>query len=339
MSKLRGRRYQLAGLGTIAAFILAVTALAADSGAPLELKQTIESKGKSGKLDHAALDAKRGRLLMANKVNNTVDILDLKESKLLRQIPNQSGAQGIAVAADLDRVYVALGTGGFCNMFDGQDYKLLKTHKFADDADNVRYDPRTHLVYVAHAEKSLGVLDGKTLELRADVKLPGMPEGFEVEKARPRMYLNIPTPPQVVVLDTDKNEVVTQYPVKLASNPVPLGLDEANHRLFLGCRKAPMIVVMDSESGKEITSVPIPSGVDDLFYDAQRKQIYASCGEGFLAVVRQVDADHYEPLAKLPTVKDAKTCYFDPDGSRLYLLVPRQPGKPGPEIRVYQVHP
>ena len=42
--------------------------------------------------------------------------------------------QGLAYAPDNDRIYVALGEGGFCNIFDGKTYKLLKTRKFKDDA-------------------------------------------------------------------------------------------------------------------------------------------------------------------------------------------------------------
>jgi hypothetical protein len=323
-------------LGAALAFFLAgVPCLAADP-ASFQLVQTIDMKGKSGNLDHLTLDAKHDRLLVANKVNNTLDVVDLKAGKLLKQIPNQSGVQGVAYAADLDRVFTALGTGGFCNVFDGGNYKLLKTIKFADDADNVRYNPKTGLVYVAHAEKAVGVIDAKTLEVKTDIKLPGAAEGLALEAARPRLYVNIPTPCQVAVVDTQKNEITGSFPVKMAGNMHPLALDEPNHRLLLGCRKEPMVIVMDSESGKEIANVPIPGGVDDVFLDAKRKRLYASCGDGFLMVLRQLDADRYEVAEKIPTAKGARTCYFDDDTGRLFLGVPRQEGKMGPEIRVYQ---
>jgi hypothetical protein len=129
----------------------------------------------------------------------------------------------------------------------------------------------------------------------------------------------------------------TTYPVKMAGNAHPLALDEANKRIFIGCRTEPMVVVLDSDSGKEITSVAIPKDVDDLYYDAKRKKLYASCGEGFLVVIRQLSADKYEVGEKIETAKQAKTSLFDPESSRLYLAVPRQPEKEGPEIRVYKV--
>ncbi len=315
---------------------LASQARAADTPS-LELIQTIGLKGKAGKLDHLALDAKRERLFLANSVNGTLDIVDLKAGKLLQQLRGQTGIQGIAYAADLDRVFAGLGGGGLCNVFAGDDYRLLKTIKFSDDTDNVRYDPATHLTFVAHAEKALGVIDAKTYAVSPDLKLPGGAEGFQIETARPRLYLNIPSPSQVLVIDTGKKEIVATYPVKMASGAHPLAIDEGNKRIFIGCRTEPMVVVLDSETGKEIASVAIPKDVDDVYYDAKRKRMYVSCGEGFLAVIRQLGPDKYELSEKIATAKQAKTALFVAESNRLYLAVPRQPDQEGPEIRVYNV--
>jgi DNA-binding beta-propeller fold protein YncE len=263
--------------------------------------------------------------------------VDLKAGKLVKQIPDQKKIQGVAYAPDLDRIYVGNGTGGECNVFDGKDYKLLKSIKLPG-ADNVRYLARRRLIYVGHADKVLSAVDAQTYEVKAMIELPGRPEGFQLEIKRPRLYVNTVDPIRLVVIDTDKNRVLQRYPIKLADRAYPLAVDEANHRLFLGCRKKPAIVV-NSESGKEVTSIAIPEDVDDVFYDAKRKRLYASCGAGSLAVIRQRDADHYETLETIPGVKMARTCFFDPVGERLYLIVPRQDGEEGPTIRVYKPRP
>jgi hypothetical protein len=313
---------------------------AADEPATLERVQVIPLHGRlDKKLDHMAFDARRDRLFVANMANRTLDVIDLKAGKLLKEVPDQRGIQGVAYSPDLDRVYVGLGVGGLCNAFDGETYKLLKSVKLDTDVDNVRYDARGKRVYAAHLEKSLTVLDGRTLEVVTDLRLPGFPEAFWLEKGRRRLYANVPSLNQVLVLDADKNEVIGRYQLRRAGANYSLALDEGSRRLFVGCRKEPMVVVLDLDSGKEITGVPIPGDIDDLFYDAQRKRLYASCGEGFLAVIKQVNADRYETAAKLPTGKLARTCFFDPATGRLFLAVPRHEGKEGPELWVYRARP
>ena len=315
-----------------AALAVAGTAPAAE----LELVQTIPLKGKPGGLDHLALDTKRDRLLVANKTNNTLDVVDLKTGALLKQVPNQTGIQGIAFAPEVERVFVGLGTNGLCNVLDADSYKAVKTIKFADDCDNVRYNPKTQLVYVAHAEQSLGVISAKTNALKADIKLPAAAEAFVLEAGRPRAYVAAPSPCQVIVIDTAKNEVLTSYPVKAAGAAHPIALDEAAHRVYLGCRKEPKVVIVDTESGKEVGEAAIPGDVDDLYLDTAKKRLYASCGEGFLAVLKVTDPDHVEVVEKIPTAKGAKTSLYVAETGKLYLAVPRQEGKDGPEVRVYR---
>jgi DNA-binding beta-propeller fold protein YncE len=303
--------------------------------ATLELLQTIPLKGAVGRLDHMAIDSKHARLFVPNLSNNSLDIVDLKAGKLLKQISEQKKIQGIAYAPDLDRIYVGNGIGGECNVFDGKDYTLRRSIKLPG-ADNVRYHARRRLVYVGHEEKTLSVIDAQTYEVKAEIKLPGRPEGFQLESKRPFLYMNTVDPTRLVVVDTEKNEVLHSYPLTLADRAYPMAVDETNHRLFLGCRNKPAIVVVDSETGKEATSVAIPEDIDDLFYDAKNKRLYASCGAGSLAVILQRDSDKYETLETIPTAKLARTCFFDPAEERLYLIVPRQEGEEGPTIRVYR---
>jgi YVTN family beta-propeller protein len=324
----------------LAALLLMLGARPAPAAEPatLERVRTIRLKGAPGRLDHAAIDSKHGRLFVANLSNNSLDVVDLKAGKLVKQVHGQRKIQGIAYAADLDRIFVGNGIGGECNVFDGRDYRLLKSIKLPG-ADNVRYLARRGLVYVGHADKALSVIDARTLKVTAEIKLPGRPEGFQVETKRPRLYMNTVDPTRLVVVDTDTNKVLHRHPIKLADRAYPMALDEANRRLFVGCRKKASVVVMDSESGKEVAGVGLPEDIDDLFYDAKNKRLYASCGAGVLAVVRQRDADHYEVVEKIPTVKLARTCFFDPLEGLLYLFVPRQEGQEGPTIWVYRPRP
>ena len=98
-------------VGPLALLVGTLGAKAADPS--LELVKTIGIQGKAGKLDHLLVDSKGQRLFLANKVNNTFDVVDLKTGKLAKRVLGQGGAQGVAYAADLNRIFVALGTGGY----------------------------------------------------------------------------------------------------------------------------------------------------------------------------------------------------------------------------------
>ncbi len=75
---------------------------------------------------------------------------------------------------------------------------------------------------------------------------------------------------------------------------------------------------------------------DDIFFDQARKRIYATGGEGAISVFEQQDADHYKEIARVSTVKGARTSFFSPDLGRLYVAVRRQ-GSNSAMIQVFAV--
>ncbi len=335
----RGLLVILAGVVTTAGSFLTGWAGFAAEPPPLERVGTVALSGPVGGLDHLAIDSKRGRLFVANTSGGTLDIVDLNSGKLLKQVPGQGRIRGIAYSPEADRVFVGNGTGGICNIFDGESYTLVKGVKLGIDADNVRYNPRTRRIYVVHADEELSVIDGGDFSARNPIALPKSLGGFQLEAGRPRMYVNAKEAGQIIVIDTEKDAVAGRFPVAPSGENAALAIDEPNRRLFVGCRKDPALVVMKSDGGQVVASIPIPGDVDDVSYDPARKMIYASCGAGEIAVVRQIDADRYESLGTIPTVKGARTSVFDREGGRLYLAVPRRlerPGQQAPEIWVYQ---
>ena len=80
----RARAALIAGLVVL---VLGVITAAAGEPATLKLVQTIRLKGAPGRLDHLAIDHKHGRLFVASLSNNSLDVVDLKAGKLLKQTP------------------------------------------------------------------------------------------------------------------------------------------------------------------------------------------------------------------------------------------------------------
>lgn len=325
--------FKLFALALLATFAAAVRA---DNPKTLKLVQTIPLKGVAGRFDHLAIDRAGSRLFIANLSNNSLDVVDLKAGKLVNQIVGQAKAQGVAFAPELSRIYQGNGADGVCNVFDATTFKKL--HSLAlPDADNVRYNASTGLVYVGHADAALTAFDARTYAVKATMKLPGPPEAFQIDPGRKRLYVNCLKPATLAIIDLDKHEVISKHPLKLADACYPMALDLAGQRVFIGCRRNPMVVVADGVTGAEMASVEIPADIDDLFYDAKRQRLYASCGAGVLAVLEE-KAGSFVVIESIPTAKLARTCLFDAQGDRLYVVLPKNDAD-GPSLRVYQPEP
>jgi hypothetical protein len=68
------------------------------------------------------------------------------------------------------------------------------------------------------------------------------------------------------------------------------------------------------------------------------KRIYMSGGDGEIAVFGQTDADHYQLIAKIPSVPGASTSFFAPDFNRLYVPATPYAGQPA-AVQVFEVQP
>jgi hypothetical protein len=121
-----------------------------------------------------------------------------------------------------------------------------------------------------------------------------------------------------------------------------LALDYNNHRVFAASRNPPLLTILDTESGKQITQLEGVPGIDDLWYDAVHKRIYASGGRGFevgfVYVYAQTDADHYELIGKVPTAPGAGTSLWVPELNRYYVAAPAI-GKEDAAVLVFEPKP
>ena len=300
----------------------------------LHYLQAITLTGATGRIDHMDIDINRGKIFVAVIGSNSVEVVDLNTGKQIHSIRGLRNPHGILFVDELNRVFVTNGDGAV-DVFDGSSFKLVKTVKLPSDADNIRYDANAKLAYVAYAQ-GIGIIDVVKGETVGDVKLAGRPESFQLEMSGRRIFANVPAEKSIVVIDRESRTVLAKWPVLDTNFNFPMGIDEANHRLFVGTRQPDKVMVFDSHSGKRIATLDIPRDPDDIFYDAKRKLIYVSCGEGYVIVIKQQDPDHYDVIDKIPSAQGARTALFVPELNRLYVGVPSV-GDKAAELRVYEV--
>ncbi len=301
----------------------------------LKLVQIIPLAGVKGRFDHFAVDVKAQRLFVAALGNNTVEVIDLAAGKRAHSVTGLQKPQGVLFLLELDQLCVAGGGDGTVKSFDAANYKLLRTITALDDADNLRAASDGVTVFVGYGYGALAVIAAKSGEMTGETKLKGHPESFQLERKGKRVFVNVPDAGQIAVVDREKRSVAATWPMGKFGANFPMALDEGTGRLFVGCRKPPRLVVLNSSDGRLVADLAISGDTDDLFYDAKRKRLYISCGEGLVDVVEQISADHYQTLEHVTTAGGARTSFYSPELDRYYVAVPER-GNQQAQVRVFQ---
>jgi DNA-binding beta-propeller fold protein YncE len=236
---------------------------------------------------------------------------------------------------------------GICKAFSGTSYELIKIVQLHPDSgadakrepDNGIYDPVTRLFYIgdrgdrstAGSKGSIEIVDTRTGTYAGAITVDDNdPAGLALDTKTQRLFVVLGATSQLAVIDVQKRAVISSWPITGGPLPHALGLDAAHHRLFIGSRVKPghlykpgKMVVMDSETGKVIQVLDSEGGADEVEYDPQSRRIYLTGTTGAVDVFSQIDPDHYEFLAKVPTSAIAKTSLLVPELKRFYVIVPK----------------
>ena len=315
----------------------------------LKLIQTIPLPSVPGRFDHFILDSKHQHLFVTAQGNKTVVVVDLKAGKVIHTIPGFVSPHAGYYRGDTDELLVGDddGTG---KVFRGDSFEPVKTIKLTlENSDGLRLDPKTKLIYVANAYKEdkakvnysyLSIIDTQTWEHKGDIKFMGTHiEEIGLEPGGSRLFVATVSRHEIAVIDRDKRTQLGAWPVPVEGAPFGVVFDAAYNRLLVGLRQPGTFVVMNADTGNLVTSLPIKDGMDDMFYDSARRQIYISSGaegstEGFVDVIKQIDANHYVLKGTVPTGGASATSLFVPELKRLFVGV-EQHGDKDAEIRIY----
>ena len=308
------------------------TPACAQDHAPLRLVQTIPMPNVKGRIDHMDVDVKGNRLFVAGLENGSLEVVDLHAGKWSKSIPGFKKTQGVAYVSSLNRVFVASGDDGMLRVFRGDTLDLLDAIKLDLGPNRVAYDPHRKLLYVGYGGKDagkdygeVGIIDANTDNHVGDVKVEAHPAELLLDASGNTLFVFVSAASKVQVVDTNKREVVSTWPVSSQRNGDG-AFDEKTHRLFIGTRTPPRMIVMDSQTGKEIANLPTVEGMDGVYFDPRLRRIYISGGRdfdvGYIFAYQQKDADHYETIGKIPTKSGAGTSFWSPEMNRYYVAAP-----------------
>jgi hypothetical protein len=284
-----------------------------------------------------SVDTAQQRLFAAAPDNGTIEILDLRTGKALRSLGGERPA-AVRFAPEFNQLYATRGQSVY--IYDGNTLGQIAKVDFESNLDELQYDPRAKRLYagvMAAGKTAIAVLSLPDGKLIGEIKLPGKPQGFIVEQKGKRIFANIPALKEIAVMDRESRTLLKPWPLTGMEANYPIDLDEDRHRLFIGCRQPARMAVFNTDTGKPVANVDISGDTDDLFYDAVRKRVYVSSGDGSINVIGQRDADHYEAQRRIPTIAGARTSAFSDVLALFCPGVPRRGNQPA-EVLVFHTN-
>jgi DNA-binding beta-propeller fold protein YncE len=280
-------------------------------------------------MDYIAYDSKTNSVWVPGGNTGTVDVVDAGTSKV-RQIPGfptkevagRGGGKRILgpTAVSIGEGVVYIGNRGDSTVcaFNATSLEKVGCGSMLDSTpDGVAYVAPTKEVWVTTpGDKSIRVLDSKTLQQKAKLTYEGNPEGYAVDAKRGRFYTNMEDKDQTLAIDLNTHKTLaTWMPSCGKEGPHGIGLDEAAGHLFIAC--STLAEVMDiGKDGSILSKVDTGDGVDDIHYEPSSHLLYVGAARDAKLTIARADAQgKLNIVAQVPTEMGARNATSAKNGT------------------------
>jgi YVTN family beta-propeller protein len=278
--------------------------------------------------DYLAVDEINQHLFVSH--GSVVNVIDLKSDAMIATIPDTKGVHGIAIANDLNKAFISNGKDNSVTIVNLKTFEFIEKVKISGvKPDAILYDSFSKKVFTYNAtSENATVIDANTNKEIKSIPLGGKPE-FSVTNTKGLIYVNIEDKNQIKTINATTLKVVNTWSIAPGDEPSGLALDLETNRLFAVCGNKLMIVV-NAINGKIITTLPIGDGCDGVAFDAKKKLVFSSNGEGNITVVKEESVNKFSVVQTIATQKGARTITLNKTTGQLYTPTAEFGAKPEP---------
>lgn len=305
------RGFSLASIVFVTGIALSNSALAA------EYKIVERIKVPDGGFDYATFNPATGQVFMPRGSYTTV--IDVKTNKV-SQLAN-GAADHIALPVPGTSLLVLTQRQGTICILDAASDKIVADLPSGKNPNSAAYDLISKTAVVLNKESGDATLVDPILH-KVIATIPVSPNTLEfpVSDGAGKIYDNIETTGEIVVVDVGKRHVTNRFKLSGCEEPSGLAFVPGSKLLVSACGNG-LATVVRADTGELVASVPIGRGPDAVIYDPVRKLAFIPCGrDGVLEVISLEDLTHIAVVQHIQTQQGSRTGTLDPATGRLYLM-------------------
>ncbi len=205
---------------------------------------------------------------------------------------------------------------------------IVCTASLADDADFVRYIPKSHEVWVTEPDaedKKVEVFTftaGKKPEIlhKLDIPVADGPESLTIDKIHQKAYTNIGK--QVGVIDLRTHSIAAEWQ-NTCEKPRGTAIDAKRGFLFVGCGEGKVVTLNVDRNGMLVGKAKTGEGIDLIDYNPGRSHLYVTGSKS--ATVSVLGVSNTGQLSLLGTGKAAlrSHCVTGDDQNNIWVCDPK----------------
>ena len=281
----------------------------------------------NGGFDHADAHQGADRLYVAHTSNDAVDVIDTARDRFVESIPGFSAVAGALVSEPRGLVFTSNRGENTVSVFalgtERESFKIAVGVK----PNGLAFDPARGTLIAANVgdpaipdSYTVSIVDLARRERIAEVKVPGRTRWAIYDEARELFFVNIASPPRIVVIDArDPTKITREYDIP-AAGPHGLDLDPNTGRLLCAC-DAGVLLAIDSDSGEARRAVGLSGTPDVIFLHSPSKRLYVAVGDP--GVIDVIDVQTMRREEVVTTEAGAHTLALDRKRNKVYAFLPR----------------
>lgn len=193
--------------------------------------------------------------------NHQVAIIDDRTLKISARVGGIRFPDGIAYAADADKVFVSDESGGADVVIDPKTQRKLSTIELGGEAGNTHYDSVSRCILVAvQTRNQLVAIDpaGERIVQRYDLPGSDGPHGFTLDELGRLAFVSSEGNGVLQVVDLRTMRVVQT--LKIADDPDVLAWDPSWRRLYVGSESGAVSAFLaDAKSLRSVAVIRMPN--------------------------------------------------------------------------------